>query len=78
MLTLHQVSFMYNLVIIYVSRDYRGLKRPFTKRSLEFNILAISLFKLFYRTDGVVLTTLKSGDFFGEIGILNLEGTANR
>ncbi|XP_038059876.1 cyclic nucleotide-gated cation channel alpha-3-like [Patiria miniata] len=30
------------------------------------------------RSDGEILTTLQPGDFFGEIGILNLEGTANR
>ncbi|XP_033102307.1 cyclic nucleotide-gated channel rod photoreceptor subunit alpha-like [Anneissia japonica] len=28
--------------------------------------------------DATVLTTLKAGDFFGEIGILNIEGAANR
>ncbi|XP_022102119.1 cyclic nucleotide-gated cation channel alpha-3-like [Acanthaster planci] len=30
------------------------------------------------RSDGEVLTTLQPGEFFGEIGILNLGGTANR
>ena len=29
---------------------------------------------LFYSETGKVLTTMKAGDFFGEIGILNLDG----
>ncbi|XP_033627339.1 cyclic nucleotide-gated cation channel alpha-3-like [Asterias rubens] len=43
----------------------------------EMFIIADGLLEV-VRPDGVVLTTLKSGDFFGEIGIMNLGGTANR
>lgn len=42
---------------------------------VQLNIVYVILC---YRDDGSVLATLESGDFFGEIGVLNLDGTSNK
>jgi hypothetical protein len=52
---------------------------PYIKISpVNFPINSISLIHLlvsvFISETGRVLTTMKAGDFFGEIGILNLDG----
>lgn len=54
---------------------YQGLKLDCANNKKTI----YSAYKLFcYSESGVVLTKMETGDFFGEIGILNLDGGINR
>ena len=73
------------VAVAFSRRDFQALHKPsvyqeiFSKYCIflaifvSFNCLTGHVFPFFSET-GRVLTTMKAGDFFGEIGILNLDG----
>jgi succinate dehydrogenase/fumarate reductase cytochrome b subunit len=64
----------------YTAYNFIKTRMPDAFRIVTFKFIILILFHWltglipFFSETGRVLTTMKAGDFFGEIGILNLDG----
>jgi hypothetical protein len=66
-------TFKHSTNLHYIRKYFPKTVYKYLATLVSFHCLTGHVFSFFSET-GRVLTTMKAGDFFGEIGILNLDG----